>query len=282
MTAETLDMDHLATWLGRGEKVEDVLTHRLVSEYEAAVAPHGFSPEGCAPLGIHWCLAPMTVPADKLGPDGHPDRGGFMPPVPLKRRMWAGGEVTMVSPLKAGDRVTRQSEITGITRKDGKSGPMVFVTVMHEYFTERGLAIRDRQDAVYLNPVEKPQGVADANKAPQADHTEAVDINPTFLFRYSAITFNGHRIHYDQDYARSVEGYPDLVVHGPLQASLMLQYGGRLGNGRRLKSFRYRGLRPLFMGEPLMLNARETDDGFELWTSDSSPAPNMLGRLVLE
>jgi len=279
-----IDMDHLRQWIGRSEEVEDTLTPRMVSEYEATAAPHGFSPEGAAPLGIHWCLAPLTVSADSLGPDGHPQRGGFMPPVPLERRMWAGGEVTIIEQIKIGDTVTRRSEITEITKKEGRSGPLVFVTVIHEYSTERGLAIRDRQNAVYLDPTGKtqPSPATRKEQSPQADYRENVAIDSTLLFRYSAITFNGHRIHYDQDYARTVEGYPDLVVHGPLQASLLLQYGAKLAKGRALKSFRYRGERPLFVSEPLTLNACKTETGFELWTSDSASAPNMRATLVLD
>lgn len=283
MKAPLLDMNHLSTWIGRSEEIADTLTHRMASEYKATIAPYDFAPEGTAPMGIHWCLAPLTVSADKLGLDGHPKRGGFMPPVPLERRMWAGGEVTIIAQIGIGDTVTRRSEITEITQKEGQSGPMVFVTIIHEYSTERGLAIRDRQNVVYLNPTRKAQRLPAPNKDQllQADYSEKVAVNSTLLFRYSAITFNGHRIHYDQDYTRTVEGYPDLVVHGPLQASFLMQYGARLGQGRALKSFRYRGERPLFVTEPLTLNARETVTGFELWTNDSVSAPNMRATLVL-
>lgn len=160
---------------------------------------------------------------------------------------------------------------------------MIFVTVIHEYSIERGLAIRDLQNAVYLDPTGKtqPSPVTNKDLSLQAYYSEKVAVNSTLLFRYSAITFNGHRIHYDQDYTRTVEVYPDLVVHGPLQASLLLQYGAKLAKGRALKSFRYRGERSLFVTEPLTLNACETETGFELWTSDSSSAPNMRATLVL-
>ena len=277
-----VDIDHLRGWIGRCEQVEDTITPRLIREYHATMAPHGYSPEGEAPLCIHWCHAPAALPMSELGPDAHPARGGFLPPVPLVRRMWAGGEVEFVAPLRPGDNVVRHSEIADVVLKQGKAGPMVFVTVNHEFHTPRGLALRDRQDIVYLDPS------PDAGKrspvmgeAPVAGHSETVTVNTTLLFRYSAITFNGHRIHYDLEHTREVEGYRDLVVHGPLQAALLVQFGARLAGGRAVKSFRYRGLRPLFVSEPLTLNARQATDGFELWTCDSSRTPNMRATLVL-
>jgi 3-methylfumaryl-CoA hydratase len=274
---KTLDMDHLTGWIGRTEVATDTLTPRLIDEHTATFAPHGFAPDG-VPLSIHWCLAPPTAPADQLGHDGHPAKGGFLPPVPLDRRMWAGGQIDFVAPLAVGDQVTRRSEIADVVQKQGKNGPMVFVTVQHEYHNKHGLALRDRQDIVYLQPASKPAPVLDKS-APHADHSVTVPVSSTLLFRYSALTFNGHRIHYDPDFCRTVEGYPDLVVHGPMQASFLLQYGAKLANGRALKSFSYRSQRPLFGNEPLVLNAGTPGDSLDLWTSGTLSAPAMKAEL---
>ena len=273
----TLDMDHLRGWIGRTEKATDTLTPRLIAEHRATFAPHGFAADG-VPLSIHWCLAPPTVPADQLGHDGHPAKGGFLPPVPLDRRMWAGGQIDFVAPLAAGDQVTRHSKIADVVQKQGKNGKMVFVTVQHEYHSKRGLALRDRQDIVYLQPAAKSAPAPD-KPAPKADHSVTVPVSSTLLFRYSAITFNGHRIHYDLDFCRTVEGYPDLVVHGPMQASFLLQYAAQLVQGRELKSFSYRSQRPLFGGEPLALNAKTAGDSLNLWTSGASATPAMKAEL---
>jgi len=284
-----LDMEYLGQWVGRRDSAGDVITPRLVREYEATFSPHHFSSGEGAPLGIHWCLSPVAVPLEETGPDGHPARGGFMPPVPLQRRMWAGGEVTFLSPLKENDAVTRHSRISGVVFKEGRAGPMVFVTVMHQYETGRGTAIRERQDVVYLDPPtgrppDAPANAAgnDGEHAP-GQHVAEVDMSPVLLFRYSAITFNCHRIHYDQDYTRQVEGYPDLVVHGPLQASLLLQFGARLmaARGGEVRRFSYRARRPLFVNEPLRLHADETETGLALWTCGASPAPAMTAQMVM-
>ena len=277
-----LDMPHLKTWIDHSETHSDTLTPRMIHEYKATFSPLGGTPSPDVPLGIHWCLAPVAAPASELGPDGHPTRGGFMPPVPLQRRMWAGGQVDFIAPILPNDTIKQHSTITGVEQKQGKTGPMVFVTVIHEYSTKRGLALRDRHDVVYLAPAGKlPFPTRGDKTPPEFDHSRAVETTSTLMFRYSAITFNGHRIHYDPDYARNEEGYPDLVVHGPMQAAFLLQYGQQLANGRALKSFSYRGLRPLYLSEPLTINAKETPEGLDLWTADSTLLPNMRGKLLL-
>ena len=183
--------------------------------------------------------------------------------------MWAGGQIDFVAPLAVGNQVTRHSRIANVVQKQGKNGPMVFVTVQHEYHSKRGLALRGRQDIVYLQPAGKTAPAPD-KPTPQAGHSVTVPVTTTLLLRYSAITFNGHRIHYDLVFCRSVEAYPDLVVHGPLQASFLLQYGTQLAQGRKLKSFSYRSHHPLFGNETLVLNAKIAGDSLTLWTSGTS------------
>lgn len=273
-----LDMDHLRGWIGRTAESEDLVAARLVDEFETTLLPR-LAPVGPgeAPLAIHWCLSPSAPPEAELGPDGHALRGGFLPPVPLPRRMWAGGEIELVSPLRAGDTVRRRSVIQDVRLKEGRSGALVFVAVGHDYETSRGTAIRERHDIVYrdLPAPGAPAPIPDA--APrESDLAWTVPATPVLLFRYSALTFNGHRIHYDHPYATGVEGYPGLVVHGPLQSTLLLNIVAVLG-GQAPARFRYRGVHPLIAGEPFEVAARRLADGrIAAWTRD--PA----GRICME
>jgi 3-methylfumaryl-CoA hydratase len=215
-----------------------------------------------------------VFPMSELGPDGHPARGGFLPPVPLPRRMWAGGELEFLDTLCIGDEVTRRSEISDVTMKTGSTGALCFVTVAHLVTTARGIAIRERQDIVYRD---LPSGAQPAAKPPPpaAAHRESHMADPVLLFRYSALTFNGHRIHYDRDYVTKVEGYPGLVFHGPMQAALLVDFAARLRGGTAPKKFSYRGLQPLFDGSEFSVNANEAAAGMELWTANAADMPTM-------
>lgn len=244
-------------WIGRRSEAGDVITPRLVASYRAIfgdrLAPVG---EGEAPYGIHWCLSPAIAPMDALGADGHPALNRDLPPVPLPRRMWAGGVVETIAPLREGDVVRRRSTIADVSRKQGRSGELWFVVVEHEHHTPRGLAVRERHDIVYREaaaPGAAPASPPPAMEAPQpSDGDWLVETPTTLLFRYSAITFNGHRIHYDLPYATGEEGYPGLVVHGPIQATLLLNRAASLLGGAP-RRFAYRGLAPAFAGRPLLV-----------------------------
>lgn len=278
----TVDIDHLRTWIGRSEVSEDIVTPRLVAEYQATfetcLAPVG---AGEAPLALQWCLAPPIAPMSLLGPDGHPSRGGFLPPVPLPNRMWAGGTIETRGPLKVGDRVEKRSVIEDVTVKEGRSGPLCFVAVRHTYDGGRGPAVIERHDIVYRDPAKAPPAPADAAAAPspaprQADLAWAVAATPVLLFRYSAMTFNGHRIHYDFPYVTGAEGYRGLVVHGPIQATLLFNLVSVLG-GRPPASFRYRGLSPLIAGATFRIAGTKSADGtLSAWTEDAG------GRICME
>ncbi|VVS98650.1 MaoC family dehydratase N-terminal domain-containing protein [Rhizobium sp. EC-SD404] len=274
---ETVDMDHLRGWIGREEAQVETVTKALIERFEATIGRALHREADAAPLAIHWCLAPPAVAPEGLGPDGHPARGGFLPPVPLPRRMWAGGAMTFLRPLKPGDVVTRRSRIADIVHKTGRSGELVFVTVAHDIIADGEVAVSERQDIVY-RPMDaaKPTPVPDQPRV--GAHSISVDATTTLLFRYSALTFNGHRIHYDVDYARSEEGYPGLVVHGPLQATLMLHLAARLSDGRPVATFSYRGVSPLFHGPPFTVNADDTDDGFDLWCADRQGRTTMQAQ----
>lgn len=266
MTTSRIDETLLKAWVGRTEQAEDVIAPRLVREFLALLDQSDTLPASGmpAPLAIHWCLAPPTVKASGLGPDGHPQRGGFLPPVPLPRRMWAGGDLRFHAPFYVGDVVRRQSCIQDVSIKEGRSGVLCFVAVQHELFTARGLALTERHDIVYRDFGGKEAPKSDPTALPKADWSREMRADPPLLFRYSAVTFNGHRIHYDRDYATGTEGYPGLIVHGPLQATLLMQFAEEI-KGSALSHFSFRGLQPLFDFEAFRLCARRDAEGLHLW-----------------
>jgi 3-methylfumaryl-CoA hydratase len=268
----TLDIAHLKSWVGRTEVASDTITPWLVSAFRATLdEPSGAIGAGDpAPQGIHWCLALPTVPMALIGEDGHPARGGFLPPVPLPRRMWAGGRLSFHEPLQIGDLVTRTSTVKSVEMKEGRTGALVFVLVEHRVECPRGLAIIEEHDIVYRGldaPAVRPDGQVKVQE--QADIRQSIDASPVLLFRYSALTFNGHRIHYDRPYVTQVEGYPGLIVHGPLQATLLIKLGNKL-KGTPLSKFSFRAQKPLFDLAPFTIAGRGKGEGRELWVEDAS------------
>ena len=190
---------------------------------------------------------------DALGVDGHPATGGFIPDLGLPRRMWAAGRIVQHQPLRAGIKAEKISTVEGVTRKDGRSGPLAFVRIRHDIRQRHALTVTEWQELVY-RPADAP--AAAPKLAPTvAAHSEPIAFTSTQLFRYSALTFNGHRIHYDADYARNVEGYAGLVVHGPLLAHLMMQLATKLYG--TFTDFSYRGSSPLILGEAATLCAND-------------------------
>jgi 3-methylfumaryl-CoA hydratase len=279
--AEKLDIDHLRQWIGRSTEASDLVTAQLVKGLRATLFHEIGEPKAgdAAPFTVHWCLAQPVFPMAELGPDGHPARGGFLPPVPLPRRMWAGGELEFLDPLRVGDEAKRTSRIADVTMKTGSTGTLCFVSVEHVVSTPRGTAIRERQDIVYRE-MTSAQPAAPAKPAatpPAAKHRESHMADPVLLFRYSALTFNGHRIHYDRDYVTKVEGYPGLIFHGPLQAALLVEFAARHHGAVPPKKFSYRGVQPLFEGSEFSINANDTAAGMELWTANSAGQPTMKG-----
>jgi 3-methylfumaryl-CoA hydratase len=228
-----------------------------------------------ATLGVHWCLAPPIVPMEALGDDGHPRRGGFLPPVPLPRRMWAGGELAFEAPLQVGDVVTRTSRID-VVIKEGRSGTMCFVTVRHNWTTARGPALEERQDIVYrsVNLDRSASAVDTAAPQPAASCQRFWPCDPVLLFRYSALTFNGHRIHYNYPYVTEAEGYPGLIVHGPLQATLLMGLATE-ARGSTPRCFGFRGVAPLFAAGPFVGKAGPNGEGLRLWIEDAGGRTTM-------
>ncbi len=226
------------------------------------------------PPAWHWLYFHDFVKASDLGPDGHPKLGLLMPPVPLPRRMWAGGNLEFHRPLHVGDTVENTSIIRSITPKQGRSGPLYFVSVEHTLRTKDTVNLVEEQTIVYrkldLAPAPSPAQAAPTD----ADYTREYTLDSTTLFRYSALTFNGHRIHYDVDYCRQVEGYPGLVIHGPLIATLLLDL--YVQQGRPFKRFRYRAKSPLFLPEAFTVNGKSEGQSARLWAADHA------GNLAVE
>ncbi|MEM0909167.1 MAG: MaoC family dehydratase N-terminal domain-containing protein [Pseudomonadota bacterium] len=247
-------------FVGKSWTRTDQVSARLLQHFEMTlgdlVGGNG------VPLGLHWCLAPDLAGPDDLGRDGHPRLGIFMPELTLPRRMWAGGELAIHGALKAGDEVTRTITIERVDHKTGSTGPLAFVTVRHLWRVAEETIIDEVQNVVYRDdpqPGDAPVVHAEAEPWPDG-RTLTFCADPVRLFRYSALTFNGHRIHYDAPYATGIEGYEGLVVHGPLQATLMLNLAATV-LGRAPHQFSYRGRAPLTAGTPARVEARVgTDD----------------------
>lgn len=274
----TLDLELLRQWIGRTESRSDVVTPQLVAGFRATILDESGSGDrgGDAPAGIHWCLAAATAPMSGIGEDGHPERGGFLPPVPLPRRMWAGSRTSFGDALRMGDTVERQSTIKSVAAKTGSTGPLCFVTVEHVYGTDRGEAIREEQDLVYRDAggSGNPPTIEATGEAIRPDRTRSIAPSPVLLFRYSALTFNGHRIHYDRPYATEVEGYGGLVVHGPLQATLLLHLATGMRDGKMPRSFQFRAKRPLLDTDKLVMSGKwRSDTEVDLWTGPNAGAP---------
>jgi 3-methylfumaryl-CoA hydratase len=267
-------IDELQAWVGRQEHARDVVTPTPCAALAATLDLDRVRLERGAPLPPlwHWLYFLPIVRRGEIGPDGHPKRGGFLPPVALPRRMWAGGQLEFRRPLCIGDAIERVSTIDSVTEKSGRSGPLVFVKVRHEIRREgeREVALTEFHDVVYRDApapgdVPPPQAVS-----AQAEWTKEWTPDDVLLFRYSALTFNGHRIHYDRRYATEVEGYPGLVVHGPLIATLLLDLVREHRPDATVTSFRFRASRPIFDVHRFAVCGEPSGDGMSLhlWAHD--------------
>lgn len=242
MTASTSPTDFSA-WIGRTEEAWDVLSRNLVKRIAATFGEAAPGHGDALPHLWTWCFFQEPLPESQLGADGHPARGGFLPPADNRNRMWAGGRVEFIAPLKVGGEAHRLSTILHIEEKHGRTGALLFVTVRHDYSQDGRLCIREEQDIVYREPNPPKRGSGTPSEA--GEWSETITPTPTLLFRYSAITFNGHRIHYDHPYVTETEGYPGLVVHGPMIATLNLRAFVRAHPDKPVRHFAYRGVRPL-------------------------------------
>lgn len=286
-------MNDLHNWIGRHQTTTDTLGLRLTRWMAATLdradlldPQHGVP----LPLGWHWMFFNRVERRSGVGPDGHPLRGRFLPPVTLPRRMWAGSRLHWHRPLLVGSRVAREATILRVEQKSGRNGHMVFVTVGYAYRDGASLLLEEEQDIVYRgNPGDDERAALALIEARAAgfsgeferrgEHVECVETDPVLLFRYSAATFNGHRIHYDLPYAVSQEGYPGLVVHGPLIATLLLGMLERHAGPRRMvERFEFRAKRPTFCISPFHLHLSEdaAPDEVKLWSTSN------VGEMALD
>ncbi|MBC7779086.1 MAG: MaoC family dehydratase N-terminal domain-containing protein [Proteobacteria bacterium] len=274
----TQALERLADWIGNRESDIDYVTIPSVQRLAATLDRDDPRPKAGDPLPIGWhsILFPRVVRHSQIGPDGHPERGDFLPPVPLPRRMFAGKRIAFEGELRVGDEVRRESVIQSVTPKAGRSGQMVFVTVRTEMSTARGLAIVEEQDIVYRDEPDPnaPKAAPAAQPAPgNAVWKHVVTPDPVMLFRYSALTFNGHRIHYDQPYVTGTEGYPALVMNGGLTTLLVFELA-RANAARPLRRLSSRNVMPLFVGRAITLCGEPAGDGRSatLWAQDDTGA----------
>ncbi|AOB29393.1 acyl-CoA dehydrogenase [Bordetella sp. H567] len=282
----------LEDWLDKTETVQDLITPFPLAALAATLERS--DPGGVVPPLWHWLYFLPVTPMGDVGPDGHARRGGFLPPVPLPRRMWAGGRLTFHAPLREGERAARTSTIAHIEDKTGRSGRLVFVTVQHRYAVDGETRIEEEHDIVYrdapppsaharedgqgagrqgLASTAGRQDAAAAQRqapAPQGEEwSRTLHPDPVLLFRYSALTFNSHRIHYDHPYVTGQEGYPGLIVHGPLIATLLLDLLHRERPDARLRAFAFRAMRPCFAGNALTVCGKPQAHGeIALWSKD--------------
>jgi len=278
-----MDDAALETWVGRSETVRDLAASGPLQRLAGLLDHDGarWRPGEVPPLG-HWLYFLPQASQSELGEDGHPRRGGLLPPVELPRRMWAGGRLKFERPIPLDRPIDRRSTVTDVKRKVGRSGEMVFVTVLHEILADGAVAISEEQDIVYRGePPPAPPEVPRAEPPPaSASATRRLSAGTVQLFRYSALTFNSHRIHYDRDYATGVEGYPGLVVHGPYIATLLMDHFLATRPQAQVTGFTFRAQRPLFDGTDFTLNLGETEDGFTLWAADAHERVAMLATVA--
>ncbi|MEQ6472822.1 MaoC family dehydratase N-terminal domain-containing protein [Comamonas sp. wu1-DMT] len=270
-------MTKLQSWQERSETMSDVITAAPLRALSATLDRDDPVPEdgSAVPALWHWLYFLPHARQSEIGPDGHPRRGGFLPPVPLPRRMWAGGRLRWEAdnPLRVGQEVQRISTIRSVLHKTGRSGELLFVLVEHRFLNHDGLALVEEHDIVYRaaarpgDPVPPPQ---QPPLAGQAAWSRTIVPDDILLFRYSALTFNGHRIHYDRQYVTQVEGYPGLIVHGPLIATLLLDLLRRQLPGARVVAFDFKALRPTFDLHPFSVHGKPREDGrtIDLWAQD--------------
>ena len=280
-----LDAAALRDWIGRTERRVDVVTAAPIAALAATLDRDDPEPRAgtAVPPLWHWLYFTPLAPQHDLGPDGHAKRGDFLPPVPLPRRMWAGGRLAFEHPLAVGDRIERVSRIADVTVKQGRSGTLVFVEVQHEIADATGVAIRESQDIVYRDAAKGGDPSSPPSPAPaNATYQREIVPDPVLLFRYSALTFNGHRIHYDRSYVTGVEGYPGLVVHGPLIATLLLDNLRRHVLNANVKRFAFKAVRPLFDLHPFTACGRaDGASAHALWARDHEGALAMQASAEL-
>ena len=255
------------SWIGRTETHDDTLNVEQARFMQATIGQEpSLQPGDNLPLLWHWIYFLEAKPLHELGRDGHPKKGGFLPPISLPRRMWAGGRFRFYTNIPLGTQAQKRSTIKEVVEKSGQSGSLCFVTVLHEFFLDDGtLALTEEHDIVYReDPHPKASMIVPVLAPTDAQFSEVVSPSQVMLFRYSALTFNGHRVHYDVDYARTIEGYNGLVFHGPLTATLLIDLAERTF-GRSPKNFYFKALAPLTGMDVFHIEGTREGDAINLW-----------------
>lgn len=288
LTLDPATLAHLQSWTGSTETLLDQATAAPVGALSATLDRDDRAPVAgdALPALWHWLYFLPQYRHSALGPDGHARRGGFLPPVPLPRRMWGGGRLRWqaANPLRVGDALRRVSTIESVTHKRGRSGDLLFVLVRHAISNDAGLCLTEEHDIVYRAAAQAGEVVSAPIVAePGAPWQREVLADAVLLFRYSALTFNSHRIHYDRSYVVQEEGYPGLVVHGPLIATLLLDLVRRHLPDATVDEFSFKALRPTFDRHPLRLHAQPSPDGrsVRVWASDHEGWLTMQGDVAL-
>ena len=272
----------LSPWIGNTEVRTDAVRASQVAAWNATLDRDDPFPAEREPVppGFHWTLFPDVARQSELGPDGHPRRGGFLPPVRLPRRMWAGSDVRFSVPLRVGDEVEQTSVVERIEHKQGRAGPLCFVTVHRPTRCRRGIAVDEDQHLVYREAQNRQAFGGPIKPAEPGPWRRTILPDDVLLFRFSALTFNGHRIHYDHRYATEQEGYPGLVVHGPYLATLLMDHFLRHRPLARIRSFAFRARRPIFDIAPFTLCLNEKGRETELWIAGPDGQPSFTATLV--
>jgi 3-methylfumaryl-CoA hydratase len=278
------DINNLRQWVGHTQESSDIVTAAPLACLNATLDrddPEPKTGDELPPSG-HWLYFLNPVRQSELDVNGHAKKGDFLPPVPLERRMWAGGRIKFMAPLRIGDAITRTSEIQEVTMKEGKTGPLVFVVVRHRVSGPEGLSIEEYHDIVYRGASIQRTLTAASEKASNPVWQRTVVADPVLLFRYSALIFNAHRIHFDHEYVTKDEGYPGLIVHGPLIATLLMDLCRREAPDERLIRFDYRACGPIFDLGPFTVSGRPQGRGAELWALDQKRNLAMTGTAEFE
>jgi 3-methylfumaryl-CoA hydratase len=282
-----MSLENLREWVGRTRHLEDLVTPFPVRALSATLDepdPDPVAGDALPPLW-HWLFFLEAARLSKVGPDGHAERGDFLPPVPLPRRMWAGSRFAFTGePLRIGETVNRVSRIKSVESKTGSTGAMVFVTVEHTVSGPRGAAFVEDHDIVYREAPKPGERQREPKPAPaDATWSKTIVPDPVLLFRFSALTFNGHRIHYDRPYVTTAEGYPGLIVHGPLMGLLQIELARRSNTGKVPTGFEFRALAPVYAGPTFSVHARHESDGsVTTWIADSNGGLAQLGKATYQ
>ena len=254
-------------WIGKTETASDIIDARAIELMPCVYEGFRGQGENYLPPLWHWLYFPNSTPLADMGNDGHSKLGGFLPPIELPRRMWAGGRLQFHKPINIGERIEKSSTIKSISQKSGRSGELCFVTVVHELSNAAGLCLTEEHDIVYRQLATGAIAGEIQTNDRQADWMVKIHPDPVMLFRYSALTFNAHRIHYDRDYCQRVEGYQGLVFHGPLTATLLVNLAIEKNSGRKLRSFEFKAQRPLFDTSPFEIAISVGMQDCELWAN---------------